>query len=499
MKPTFAQRALRRARLAAASLAFLLFLLAAAGLAGMLAHRLHARWALAAADGFVKAQAGPAILRAAASGAVAAALVHAAVALLFGRVFCGALCPLGLWQDVVGRAARALRRKRPAREAAAAFARRSGVERATRCLAAGLCFGALAAGFAVGFRALEPYSIAWRGAHAATHGGAALFGALAPLAAVTALAAWRGRLFCTALCPVGAALGLLSKAAPFRIRMNAACVKCGACAGVCPSHCIDVESGTVDNGRCTRCLACVAACKVRGIAFAAPRRESDPAMNRRDRRTDGRAQNEPAFSASRRAFLKGAAALAAGLAAGAALAKTGAGRLAAAARRALGILPPGADDPARFASRCTACLRCVGVCPSGILRPAEDGAGPVRIDLSAGACAFDCHRCAEACPTGAIRRMPIAEKQRTRIARLEFHPTHCIVFQGESHFCGRCAEACPTGAIELRRNGTPKVAHPDRCIGCGACQLACPGMHADDDPEGVVRKAMRIVPLERQC
>ena len=475
MAPAPAQRALRGARLVVAAAAFALLLLAAGGLSGALAGR------------FVAAQAGPAILRAAASGAVAAALVHAVVALLFGRLFCGALCPLGLWQDLVWRLRRALRRRRPAREGAAAFARRSAIERAARCVAAGLCFGALACGFAGGFLALEPYSVAWRGAHAATRAGAALLGALVPLAVVTALAAWRGRLFCTALCPVGAALGLLAKAAPFRIRMNERCVRCGACAAVCPSHCIDLESGAVDNGRCTRCFACVGACKVRGIGYSAV---SGRAQN------TGRAQDTPAFSASRRAFLKGAAALAAGLAAGAALAKIGAGRIAAAAKRALGILPPGAGDPERFASRCTGCLRCAQVCPSGIIRPAPGGVGPVRLDLSAGACQYDCHRCAEACPTGAIRRMPLAEKQRTKIAKVEFHATHCIVYQGESHFCGRCAEACPTEAIELRRNGAPRVPKADRCIGCGACQLACPGMHADDDPEGVVRKAMRVVPLE---
>jgi formate hydrogenlyase subunit 6/NADH:ubiquinone oxidoreductase subunit I len=120
----------------------------------------------------------------------------------------------------------------------------------------------------------------------------------------------------------------------------------------------------------------------------------------------------------------------------------------------------------------------------------------VRIDLSAGVCAYDCHRCAEACPTGAIQRMPLEQKRRTKIAKVEFHATHCIVFQGESHFCGKCAEACPTEAIELRKNGAPRAPKADRCIGCGACQLACPGMHADDDPEGVVRKAMRVVPLE---
>ena len=488
MQPTLCQRSLRAARLAAATAAFLLFLLAAGGFAGRLAHLCHSRWILKAAGGYVAAQAGPVMLRAAACGAFAALLVHIAVTLLLGRWFCGTLCPLGLWQDLVWRIARLARgRRRPARENAAAFARRSAAERMVRLALAGLCFGALAAGFAAGFRALEPYSLAWRGAHAALR-GAALLGAFVPVAAVTLFALWRGRLFCTAFCPVGTALGLLSKCAPLRIRMTDACVKCGACAAVCPSHCIDVANGAVDNERCVRCLACVTVCKVRGIGYSVPHRQV---------RNDAAAPEpqHPAFSPSRRAFLKGAATLAAGLAAGAVLAKAGMRRVAAVAKRALGILPPGAGTPERFAARCTGCLRCVGVCEGRILKPSPHGATPVRIDLSEGACAFDCHHCAQACPTGAIRRMPLAEKQRTRIAHVDFHPDHCIVFQTEE-WCGRCADACPTGALTLRSNGTPKVAHPERCIGCGACQRACPGWHADDDPPDAFPKAMRVVPLE---
>ena len=359
---------------------------------------------------------------------------------------------------------------------------------------AGLCFGAIAAGAAFGFLAFEPYSVAWRSAHAALR-GAAFAGALLPLAAVTALAAWRGRLYCTALCPVGALLGLLSKKAAFRMRLGPECVKCGACAAVCPSHCIDVESGEIDDSRCTRCLACVSACKVRGIGYAPAFGPGRGGKTADSPRPAPRAAEGPAFSPSRRAFLKRAAVLAAGFAAGFALVRAGAGKAAAAARRALGILPPGAGDPVRFASRCTSCLRCVGACPGRVLRAPENGIGPVRLDLSGGACLAGCHACAEACPTGAIRRMPIGEKRRTRIASVEFHATHCVVFQGDGQTCGKCAEACPAGVIGLRKNGAPRIAHPDRCVGCGACQLACPGMHGEDDPEGVVRKAMRVVPL----
>ena len=482
MKPTPAQTCLRAVRLAAGAAAFALFLLAAGGLAGRLAHRAGAFWLRDASGGVVAAQAGPALLRCVASfsaGTLAVALVHALVALLFGRVFCSVLCPLGIWQDIVGRLARVGRgRRRRAKESSAAFARRASRERLVRYVATGLCFGALAMGASAGLLALEPYSNAYRGAHSLLR-GPFLWGAVALPLAVTALAAWRGRLYCTALCPVGTALGLLARAAPFRMRLNGSCVKCGACASACPSRCIDVAGGTVDNERCVRCLACVSVCRVRGIGYGAA--------------CSGMVRDVP-FSASRRAFLKGGLALAAGLAAGATLARTGLRRMASVARRALGILPPGAGNPERFAAKCTGCLRCVGVCKGRILQPAPGGFGPVRVDLSRGACQYHCHHCAEACPTGAIRRMPRPEKQRTRIAQVEFHADHCIVFQAEE-WCGRCVDACPTGAISLRRNGTPKVSHPERCIGCGACQLACPGWRASDDPPGAPPKAMRVAPL----
>ena len=404
--------------------------------------------------------------------------ILALATLLFGRVYCAVVCPLGIWQDIVARTAKLpFRRRRRGRERSDAFARRSAVEAVVRLVFAGVVFGMLAAGFAAGFLALDPYSIAWRGAWG-VRSGARLAGALAPLAVVTALAAWRGRLFCTALCPVGTVLGLLSRRSPARVRFTDACVKCGACAAVCPSHCIDVEGGVVDSGRCVRCLACVSVCKVRGIQFSA---------------AAGRTRDIP-FSASRRAFLKGTAALVAGLAAGAALAKAGARRVGEVAKRALGIVPPGAGSAGRFAGKCTGCPRCVGACPGRIIRPAQGGLGPVRVDLSGGHCVHDCHRCAAVCPTGAIRRLPLEEKKRTRIAQVEFHADHCVVFQTEE-WCGRCADACPTGALSLRRNGTPKVAHPERCIGCGACQEVCPGWHADDDPPDAVLKAMRVVPL----
>jgi len=40
--------------------------------------------------------------------------------------------------------------------------------------------------------------------------------------------------------------------------------------------------------------------------------------------------------------------------------------------------------------------------------------------------------------------------------------------------CGLCAALCPRGVIELDDTGAPVIAHPERCTGCGWCELHCP-------------------------
>ena len=213
----------------------------------------------------------------------------AGVTLLAGRIYCSLACPLGIFQDVVLRLRRLFVRK--------SFAYRPGhpVVRAA-CAAVfivlALCGCAALAGL------IEPYSAYGR---FATHffepvaaacanvaadlaarwgrpcmlksevfvrGWAALGVAGVSLVALTVLAALRGRLFCNTVCPVGAVLGLLSAAAPVRMRLDAAkCVKCGLCAKACKAECIDVANGKVDQSRCVRCFNCLGACKKEAMSW----------------------------------------------------------------------------------------------------------------------------------------------------------------------------------------------------------------------------------------
>ena len=215
--------------------------------------------------------------------------VVAGVTLLAGRIYCSIVCPLGIFQDVVLWIRRRFRRT--------SFLFRAG-RPVVRAVAAVLFAALLLCGAASLAGLVEPYSVYGR---FATHlfeplaaacnnyvadlcmrwgrpcmlkseifirGWSALAVAGVSLAALTVVAALRGRLFCNTVCPVGAVLGLLSVKAPVRIRLDAAkCVKCGLCAKACKAECIDVANGKVDQSRCVRCFTCIGTCKKGALSW----------------------------------------------------------------------------------------------------------------------------------------------------------------------------------------------------------------------------------------
>lgn len=74
--------------------------------------------------------------------------------------------------------------------------------------------------------------------------------------------AWRrGRLICNAVCPVGGALGAISRAPIYRMAIDTnKCIGCGLCEDACKAHCINLNDHTVDATRCVMCLDCAAVC-----------------------------------------------------------------------------------------------------------------------------------------------------------------------------------------------------------------------------------------------
>ncbi|MEG0517642.1 MAG: 4Fe-4S binding protein, partial [Bacteroidales bacterium] len=68
----------------------------------------------------------------------------------------------------------------------------------------------------------------------------------------------RGRLYCNTICPVGSLLGLISGFSLFKPAIKKSmCVRCNACAISCKSNCINLENKEIDVTRCIACYDCM--------------------------------------------------------------------------------------------------------------------------------------------------------------------------------------------------------------------------------------------------
>jgi ferredoxin-type protein NapF len=145
------------------------------------------------------------------------------------------------------------------------------------------------------------------------------------------------------------------------------------------------------------------------------------------------------------------------------------------------VSPPGSVSLKHFNDHCTACHLCISVCPTGVLQPSflEYGFTAMmqpRMDYHTNYCNYDCTKCGEACPTGAILPLGTETKKLTQMGRVHFVMQNCVVYT-DNTACGSCSEHCPTQAVRMvpYKNGlTIPETHASICIGCGACEYACP-------------------------
>ena len=415
------------------------------------------------------------------------ALLILGLALFFGRVFCGWLCPFGATLD----AASGLMNRyagRPARPPAN-LPRRAKYLLLMAVLAAALAgvnlahwaapiplvtrfynlllqpLALLAGHEALSFSRPVLDSLDWP-ALSYLSLSPRRFASMYFLAVLFGLIFWlervRPRFWCGCLCPAGALLGLFSRRPLWR-REARACTQCGKCASSCLS-----DGGR--PGECLTCQACVDLCPACGFSLF--------------RGTRAEPQGETIALPSRRAFL---AAAAGGLTLAGLERSSLAGLLSPEASR--GVLwpethlrPPGALPEAAFLARCLRCGLCMRACPTNGLQPARLAAGleglfsPVLVPRR-GPCEPDCNQCGRLCPTGAITPLALAEKRWAKIGGAVVHNNRCLAW-AEDKSCLVCQEVCPNGAIEIVQAGelpTPApVVKAFKCSGCGYCEQHCP-------------------------
>ncbi len=226
-----------------------------------------------------------------------AAVAILGVTLLFGRIYCSVVCPLGILQDIAYFFRRVAGRLVPSRGGALRTARHAMLRNVFR-YAVAIVF--LAGGFlGLHFTWLEPYAIYGRmamglaaplvrlgnnhlAAWAERHGSYAfhVVEVVAPplclvilsaalLVLILALAVWKGRFWCNTVCPVGTVLGCLSKVSLLKPKIDLAkCVKCGMCERACKAQSIDIGSGTIDRTTCVACFSCGAVCKKGALTWS---------------------------------------------------------------------------------------------------------------------------------------------------------------------------------------------------------------------------------------
>lgn len=426
-------------------------------------------------------------------------LITIVITLIFGRVFCGWVCPLGTLHNLVG----SIRKKQPTDLSVKGYRVKYYILIAILASAVftlqpvGIMdpLSLLIRSFSVSVYPLFNYGVrsAFDAVYAVNPAGIA--GVSEPVYAVLkktilsfeqsfynqglfigaiffiviGLNLIEKRFWCKYLCPLGALLGILSRFSLLKRSVSEGCTSCGVCAITCQGN---AQPETKDHWRDTECLVCRNCddiCPQNAVSFGFKPTGKVAAMDLGRRRVIA-------------SVVSGIVAVP--LLRTTPVSKTGAQEPAL-------LRPPGALEEREFLKRCVKCGECMKVCTTNGLQPTLFEAGvegiwsPVLVPRI-GYCEYRCTLCGQVCPTGAIKRLSLAEKAKVRIGLAMIDKGRCLPWT-HGRPCIVCEEVCPTSkkAIWLEearvrdRQGkvvVVKQPHVDLelCIGCGICENKCP-------------------------
>ncbi len=420
--------------------------------------------------------------------------------LLFGRVYCSVICPLGVTQDIISWIHGKTKKKNRFRFSYSPAKNRLrntflalfivllavGAHSTVMVIAPYSAYGRIATELFAPVYRLGNNFFAWIAERAGSYAfysvdiwikSIATFVVAAVTFVVIGVLAWKnGRTWCNTVCPVGTFLGFFSRFSLFAPVIDTEkCRNCGLCGKQCKASCIDMKEHKIDYSRCVVCMDCIETCHEGAIHYAY-----------RYGKKSSKEAPKTGTDAGRRAFVTSAALVAGATALKAQEMKVDGG-LAEISRaekpeRQTPLVPAGSLGLRNFDKHCVACQLCVSECPNGVLVPSASLSRFMlpEMTFTRGYCRPECTRCSEICPAGAIKPITREEKSSIQTGHAVVNLDNCVVKTDEKS-CGNCARHCPSGAIRMVASNPddPKslkipTVNEELCIGCGACENLCP-------------------------
>lgn len=279
------------------------------------------------------------------------------------------------------------------------------------------------------------------------------------------------RFWCRALCPLGALYALVARFSFLRRTIIEKCTRCLVCKSGCRMGAIKDDSNYI-TAECILCMDCVYDCPAHITKFNWPsfKRNSKARGPLHGDNRAGLSRREFIFLVLSSIFLLGF---------------KGRERGGKIGHRSV-IRPPAALREEDFLDRCIRCGNCMKVCVTNGLQPVMfqsglEGIWTPHLVPEIGYCEYNCTLCGKVCPTGAIAPISLEEKHNVTLGLAHIALSICIPW-AKNEQCVTCEEHCPVPEKAIKLVGQamdgkiilrPYV-HEGLCVGCGTCQNKCP-------------------------